>query len=358
MKAVPTLRSLALKAGVHHTTLSRALRNDPRLPETTRQRLIALAKTAGYQTDALRTRCMAALQRGKAAHAPEVIGLLTGKTRFHEGEEPFKAFCRNISQRAEELGYRIEELWADEPGMTPARLNKVIRARGIEGIIIPPSFESPYGKLGLDLTRVACVLHSHAVFEPRLHGVEAHNFPNMLMVIEKLWQLNYRRIGLLLYLGIDKSTSHEWEGAYHYFHAKHPELGTVPVFYSDTFEDERMLGWVKSSRLEVVVGAYPYHAEFFRGRGIRVPEELGCVSMGVHPWDLPMAGLDMRAPEIDRAAVDLVVAQLNRNEKGIPRVPRDVLIEGCWHDGPTVQMRPAPGQRVSTQNQSRGDSDF
>jgi len=47
--------------------------------------------------------------------------------------------------------------------------------------------------------------------------------------------------------------------------------------------------------------------------------------------------LDMRAEEIDRASVDVVVDQLNRHEMGVPKIPRHTLIEGIWRDGPTVR---------------------
>lgn len=335
MASPPTLRSLAEKAGVHHTTFSRALRNDARLPEATRRRLQAIAAVAGYRLDALTSRYMTALQRGKQGQRHEILGLLTATARFRQGSEPFQAFCRNITERASEMGYRIDELWAAEPGMTSARLNKIIRTRGIEGIIIPPNFGESH--LHIDFAHLACVLHSHAVWRPRLHRVEAHNFQNMLLVMRELLRRKYRRIGLMLFQGLNRATGHEWEGAYHFYHAQHPALARIPVFVSPGFDDEGLLKWVKKHRPEVIVGAYPYHPDFFRQAGFRVPEELGCVSMGVHPWDPPTAGLDMLAPAIDRACVDVVVSQINRNEKGVPSVPRDILIEGTWHDGPTVR---------------------
>ena len=335
MKIHPTLRSLAKKAGVHHTTFSRALRNDPRLPEATRLRLQSLARAEGYRSDALATRYMTALQRGKAGQKQEILGVLTSDTHMGEGPEPFQAFCRNISQRASELGYRIEELWTAEPGMTTSRMNKIILTRGIEGLIIPPTFAGRHTLL--NLSNVASVQHSHAIWRPRLHRVEAHNFQNMLLVMRELLRRKYDRIGLMLFNEIGESTGHEWEGAYDYYHARHLRLARIPVFACRGFQDEQLLQWVKTHRPEVIVGAYPYHAEFFRKNGFRVPEDLGLISMGVHAWDPPTAGLDMRAAEIDRAAVDVVVAQINHNEKGIPSAPRDVLIEGTWHEGPTVR---------------------
>jgi LacI family transcriptional regulator len=337
--ADPTLRQLAAECGVHFTTMSLALRDDPRLPQSTRERLKAFAEAAGYRPNPLVARSMAAMRQGKAGQSPETLALLTTTPRMGEGSKPFQAFCKNITRRAEELGYRMEELWLDEPGMSTRRMNRIIRARGVEGIIIPPGLGRPGGHISLDLTQVASVLHCHAIWRPRLHRVEAHNFQNMLIVLRELYRRGYRRIGLALMGGLAKATGHEWEGAYHYFHAAHPNLSRIPVLAFGEWDDRPILAWVKAEAPEVLVGACPDHPAFFRKNHIRVPEDLGLVSMGVYPWHESMAGLDSRAEEVDRAAVDVLVAQLNRNERGIPAVARDVLIQGIWQEGPTIRSK-------------------
>ncbi len=337
MKQIPTLRELARKAGVHHTTVSRALRNDPGLPEKTKSRIKALAEAEGYRPDPLVVRSMAAMRRGRAGAAPEVLGLLTSETRMGQGNEPFRAFCRTIARRAGEHGYRIDELWTKEPGMSARRMDRIILTRGIEGIIIPPHFSRAGGHISLDFSRLATVLHSHSTWRPRLHRVEANHFQNMLIVTREIYRRGYRRIGLLLLVGADRATGHEWEGGYHYFLAAHPDVARIPFFYSEGFDDEKMLKWVKKHRLDVIIGAYPTHPELFRKAGFRVPEDLGLVSMGVNPREVAMAGLDMLAEAVDSAAVDVLVAQINRNERGVPAVPRCIQIEGVWKDGPTVR---------------------
>jgi len=339
MKSPPTLRSLAILAGVHHSTLSRALRDDPRLAVKTRRKLRALAEAEGYRPDALISRGMMAMQRGRVQSNPEMLGLLTSTTRMGEGEEPFQAFCRTISKRAMELGYCIDELWMREPKMTTKRMNKIILSRGIEGIIIPPNFSEGGKRLSLNLAHVAVVQHCHAIWRPQLHRVEPHNFQNMMTVMKELTRRKYRRIGLVQLLGLNRATGHEWEGAYHYYHATHPQLARLknPTFSCEGFDDAGLLKWVKAEKPDVLVGPSVGHLKFFRDNGYRIPEDIGLVSMSVNAWDLPLAGINLRAEEIDRAAVDVVVGQINRNERGVPKVPRNVMIEGIWQDGPTVR---------------------
>ncbi|MCX7914765.1 MAG: LacI family DNA-binding transcriptional regulator [Verrucomicrobiae bacterium] len=52
MKSV-TLEQVARAAGVHRTTVSRALRNHPGIPPATRDRIVKIAKQLGYRPNPL-----------------------------------------------------------------------------------------------------------------------------------------------------------------------------------------------------------------------------------------------------------------------------------------------------------------
>jgi hypothetical protein len=41
-------------------------------------------------------------------------------------------------------------------------------------------------------------------------------------------------------------------------------------------------------------------------------------------------GIDQQADVLGAAAVDLLVAQYQQNERGIPEAPRIVMTEGLW----------------------------
>lgn len=59
------MEDVARAAGVHQTTVSRALRNDRRLPEQTRQRIRKLAERLGYRPHPLLTALGVNLRRGR-----------------------------------------------------------------------------------------------------------------------------------------------------------------------------------------------------------------------------------------------------------------------------------------------------
>jgi hypothetical protein len=51
----------------------------------------------------------------------------------------------------------------------------------------------------------------------------------------------------------------------------------------------------------------------------------------------PCAGLDLRPELQGTAAINSVVAQIHRNERGLPADPHTVMLSGRWVDGPTIR---------------------
>lgn len=76
--------------------------------------------------------------------------------------------------------------------------------------------------------------------------------------------------------------------------------------------------------------------------GLHVPEDIGYLTLTYYAVLGAVAGIDQNTREAGAAAVDLVIEQLFHNERGIPRKPKVVMIEGEWVDGPTVRPRAEP----------------
>src|SRR5262245_33711444 len=115
-----TLADIAKKGGVHATTVSLALRNHPRIPEQTRQRLQALAKQMEYAPDP-HLRALVAYRSNLAAHRhPPTLAYLTNwntpwgwkKVTGHS------QFFSGAQAKARELGFKLEHFWLCEDGMT------------------------------------------------------------------------------------------------------------------------------------------------------------------------------------------------------------------------------------------------
>ncbi len=57
-----------------------------------------------------------------------------------------RKYVEGAQGRAVEYGYRVDEFWINQPGMTMARLGNILWSRGIEGVVIAPLQERLSGK--------------------------------------------------------------------------------------------------------------------------------------------------------------------------------------------------------------------
>jgi hypothetical protein len=72
---------------------------------------------------------------------------------------------------------------------------------------------------------------------------------------------------------------------------------------------------------------------------VRVPADIGFVHLNCYDESGRFAGIYQNGAAIGVAATDMVIAMINRNERGIPELPRSLLIEGTWVEGQTVRVQ-------------------
>ena len=72
--------------------------------------------------------------------------------------------------------------------------------------------------------------------------------------------------------------------------------------------------------------------------GLRIPRDVAVAGTSVD--DVPVsAGIDQKSVEVGRLAVQMLVAQIHVNERGLPSTPCRVLLEGVWRDGDSMPGR-------------------
>lgn len=125
MRRRVTLKDVAARAGVHTSTASRVLRNDPgRISEETAARVISTAKELGFQHD----RWAASLRSGKT----RVIGVLVPRISDVVLATVFEA----IESRAADEGYQavVSSTW-DDLASREAQIQRYVAERA-DGLII------------------------------------------------------------------------------------------------------------------------------------------------------------------------------------------------------------------------------
>lgn len=340
-----SLKSIAEKTGCSTATVSRALRGSPLVHHETREAVQAAATALGYVRPALVGEVMASLRRSRQhSHlgnlaiihicAPESGALL-----------PFqKEFLVGARRRAADLGFALNEL-SYIPGQSRLPvLQRVLRARGVKGLI----FFNVLAQADLsafDWSPYAAVQIDYPVLAPALHSAGIDHHGTLHLALTQLLNRGYRRIGLFMTRPKDQRLAFKWSGAFAAFQRRFPAAGHIPELEQPELSRSKFLQWFRRHRPDAVVGHQTVVIDWLLGAGFKVPDDVGVITLNQNEAERPCAGLDLVPASQGAAAVDAVVGQIHRFERGIPNRPTMTLIEGIWIDGPTV--RPPPGLSAS-----------
>ncbi|EIP98047.1 transcriptional regulator [Opitutaceae bacterium TAV1] len=337
-----TMTTVAKRAEVSLMTVSLSLRDDPRIPPVTRQRIKQLAEQLGYRPDPAVSQFMNRLRHSRFSEPAPVAWLTTHRTKsgWRENAAPV-AFFDGATRRAKELGFRLEEFWLHETGMNENRMSDILLTRGIRGVLVAPLFEP--GKIaGLQWDQLAAVAcGSYSLTEPNLHRACTHHAHAVKVAWEGLTRLGYRRIGLVIAQHHNRRTGGQWLASLllqqHALPPGSPDrvepLVAPDDEHGEAVNEAELMRWYRRQQPDAVISFKPTWQCLVRN-GVKIPKECGFVR--IDEPDPDMACVDEHRPAVGAAAFDLVVEQLNNHQFGLPSEPKTVLIECSWHDGETA----------------------
>lgn len=319
-----------------------ALRDDPSLPEATCARVKRIAAAAGYRPDPEISKLMAYLRQRHEVRTKAVLGLLTmfPEPKPWRNNPILQRYVNGARERAQELGYQLTDHWLKEPDMTPERLRDILIARGIEGLLIlgTPTWVE---QIDFDLARFASAAIGYSIRMP-VHRASPHQYEELFLAMKRLEQLGYRRPGLILSEDSDRRTLHHYSSAFLRWQWSKPDQVPLSVLPRLGFEEFRQ--WFLAHEPDVVIAqapVAPHYLTWLEQVGRPVPKRCGFVSLDVDPTlDFVCSGIRQNCEKVAAAAVDLVVAQVLRRKRGLPELPKTVLIEGAWVDGVTTRPQP------------------
>lgn len=331
------MKHVAAAAGVSVMTVSLALRGDPSISEETRRRVTDTAARIGYRPNPLVSALMAGLRgrhpRGRGAHLIAYVDSFGSRANSQQ-RASLHRYRRGAADAAESHGYRLQDFDLGPGGLTPARLEQVLRARGIRGLVLAP-FPDTGSVLTVDWSHFAAAAIGFSLAHPRLHRAVNHQAQTARDAIRRLVELGYRRIGLALSRHENDRAQQNWLSATLLARFEHGSASLAfPLLLDDRIERSRLRAWCRVERPEVVLTSESDVRAMLGPKGPHVAHlHLTANAAG-------FSGMDQANERVGAAAVDLVVEQLHANLRGVPEHAKTVLVEGQWVDGHT-----APGPR-------------
>ncbi len=336
---VPTLREIAKASGMSLTTVSCALRGQPGVAEKSVQHVRRVAEEMGWKPNPL---VSAWLSHVRSTHAPMVQATLAYIISHPQGidghfsSEVYRAYCEGARKRAQELGFSLELYHYEEFG--EQRLAQILEARGTPALVVAPLPEFCH-EISLPWDGFTSATIAYSLVKPPIHRAANHHFHSVATAVKTLRAYGYGRIGLAVPQDVDERSFGMFTGGY-WSSSHYAGLSALNLF-SDFYQKESFPAfgrWLKEERPDVVIGLEMV-AEWIRGHGYALPGEIAFANLDRRAEHGDHAGIDQRAERIGATAVDLVTAQLFRNERGLPEHPKLSIVQGAWVDGATAPRK-------------------
>lgn len=339
MPALPSLRSLGKQLGLSAATVSLALRDDPRVIPATKKRVLQAARRSGYRQNPLVHSVMSAMRR--SAHGSYHGALLA--INHSDCERPslipyHRELLAGAKTRAKELGYSMEHCWTGPKTISLSRLNTIIRARNVQGVVVMP-FAGMLDFSELDWSSLAAVVMDYCLSQPALHTVLPDHHLSIFNAMEQLSAAGYKSPGLVLESARDARLKYKWSAGFTSAFRERQIDPPVPLLVDEQISRADFLRWYKRYRPDVILGHMQQHIIGWLDEiDVHVPRDAGFLQLNWTERTSSCAGIDQQPALLGAAAVEAVVAQHNRYERGLPQNPKTITIGGKWTTGPTLRV--------------------
>jgi LacI family transcriptional regulator len=335
-----TLRDIAEEAGVSVMTVSRALRNQSNISKETQNRILEIAQKLGYRPNPLVSALMKYRRTAKPSQAYSTLAYVTNFPQRDEWKrlKLYNEFYQGASEAADRHGFKLEEFWLRESGMSAARLSKILYHRNVPGLIVAPLPVSQ-GHLRLEWDKFSAVTLGYSLARPLLHRAVNHQFRSMRLAMRQLRKMGYHRMGFAMSASYDSRVDHQWSGSFLTEQRRSEAGDLLPLYLIDDeqWTRENFVQWFRKNSPDVILSQQTEIVQWLADMKISVPDDVGFVHMNCPDRSGEFAGVYQNGPIIAQVAVDFLVAMVHRSERGVPDLAHSILVEGTWVDGKTVR---------------------
>lgn len=325
------LREIARAAGVCLMTASLSLRNSPKISDATRTRVRALADKLGYRPDPEISRLMARLRHSRRTRGGEAIAMIdlrrVAEPTLHAYDQQVR---RGVMLQAETLGFAVSLFRLLDYDGSLDRLLRVIRTRGITGVILLPSNQPP-AKLDASPSwaGISVLAATTSVLAPRFHQVVPNQLHNMMTIIEAVQARGYRRLGGIIGETLEQRTAHQYSLALTW-HGHRDRILILPHAAGPTEHEQLIKAWLKACRPDVVL-AQNGDSMVALLRREKLDRKIAVVSLSNRTDDL-MPYQDQMPQLIGESAARLLTGMMYNHETGIPEHAQITTIDGAFRD--------------------------
>lgn len=338
-----TQKDIAKKLGLDDSTVSLALRNNEKISMATRDLVHQAAQDMGYRLNA--TASNLSKYRADTTGAPITAALAWlncwGDPKALYRAKEYAQYWKGAKETATHLGYNLEEFIVGKE-ISLSRVGNILQTRGIVGILLPPHPLKTVNEFNeFDWSQYSMVRFGRSVKTPSANVATADQFANMLLAYNEVFKRGYKRIGMVN-VRHEYSSWINFDSGYLKAQEMHSIKKRMPIFHTHPENPSLNLSlfkkWIKQEKPDAIIAATDGVTQFINESGYKVGTEIGLATMTILDTSID-AGIDQNSYEVGRIAARNLIAQIQDNDFGIPKLPHQSLIPGSWVDGKTLPDR-------------------
>ena len=332
------MKDIAEVAKVHQTTVSLALRNDPRISLETRERIQGIAKSMGYTPDPMLSSLISYRRSGQVKRIHETIALIFDvKNREAFEESDYLPSIRDaVVSRAAELGYRVDVLIHGVDFRDSAMLDRILKTRGIHGVLIGGIYQKEVS-YALDWDHYSIVKIGANPMDLEVDTVMG-NYPyGVRKILRKLKEAGYKRPAMAGSVVDERNTRNAYCEGFLYGQTKHfePE-NRIPYYEFERRSNqeivEEIYQWLREVKPDVFISYWNNLIEAAFRLQVEDGHDCRFVCAAGHRLTIPFGGLQSNHWKLGITALELLVGKLQIHNWGLPESPTLTLVDSKWHN--------------------------
>ncbi|MBK1875316.1 LacI family DNA-binding transcriptional regulator [Pelagicoccus mobilis] len=335
-----TQKDIAQAAGLSIAAVSMALKGNQALPESTINRVRKIAEELGYVPDPALSALAAHRSFTRQRTSFSVLALVTHGDHSCDWEkrESSKSLIHWTSERAKQLGYRLEHFSTYSENLSPSRLSQILCARGIRGLILSPASQLPED-CGIDWEKFSIVSIEQEKPELGIHCVASDQYGDMKTCWEKLRAKGIQKIGLALDSTCPSEGNEQWQAAHLYSLSHHgieakDIVPTLNIGADD--EPEKLAQWISENKPEAIISNKAGLPEQLKELGVSIPQDMAFVSLNAEDESDSISGIQRSSEIIGSVAVDTLNSLIQQNRFGTRQAAISTKVRSKWHDGESI----------------------
>lgn len=326
MAAPVTLKGIARRAGLSTAAVSYALRGSPKVSAEVTAKVRALAEKLGYRPNPRVGELMSHIRAGRAVHRGDMLALVSLEGKRDDADGFLRHVFQGAKARAAQRGFGLELFWLEEVEGSVTRLASILRARGVAGVVFAPVQRQTKVELDWPWDAFPLAVVGMAEWSQPVPRAGHHHFEAMRRVLRHFEEIGARRPACWLSEADDERAHRGWRAAWLASDVR--GAGRRLYLGTDGAGKRELAAWLERMNADALVVSHPGELERLRQAGWSGGEE--CSVLLSWQQGNGACGVDQGYDEIAGSAVDLVLAQLHHNSRGLPETPRMLLFPGRW----------------------------